>query len=142
MAPAFREASEFSFMEYFYAFVLPYFAARDPDVTYDEAGARLLFERSSLRAVTDALRADARVRVFTNENDFLLRPKDVDWLREVLGSRLTLAGEGGHLGNLYREYLQGVIGALMDDTGRTPPTDPGPLTPPEVTEEHEGDDAP
>lgn len=115
MAPAFREASEYSYMEYFYAFVLPYFAERDRDVTFDMDGARLLFKRSSLRSVGDALGANERVRVFTNENDFLLRPEEVEWLRERLGSRLTLSAEGGHLGNLYREYLQSVIGALMDD---------------------------
>lgn len=115
MAPAFREASEYSYMEYFYAFVLPYFAERDPDVTFDMDGAQLLFERSSLRSVADALEANDRVRVFTNENDFLLRPEDVEWLRERFGSRLTLSPEGGHLGNLYREYLQSVIGELMDD---------------------------
>ena len=114
MAPAFREAAEYSYMEYFFAFVLPYFAARDVDVTFDEEGARLLFERSSLRSVADALEANDRVRVFTNENDFLLRPEDVEWLRARLGSRLTLSPEGGHLGNLYREYMQSVIGELMD----------------------------
>lgn len=117
MAPAFREASEYSYMEYFYAFVLPYFAARDDTVTLDENGARHLFHRSSLRALGDALEANERVRLFTNENDFLLRDDDVVWLRERLGERLTLSAEGGHLGNLYREYLQEMIGETIENGG-------------------------
>ena len=122
MAPAFREASEYSYMEYFYAFVLPYFAKRDPRVTLDEDGARLLFERCNLLSVGEALRTDKRVRVFTNKNDFLLRPEDLSWLSEMLGPRLTLSEQGGHLGNLYRKYLQDVIGDLMGDSGTTVPT--------------------
>ncbi len=117
MAPAFREASEFSFMEYFYAFVLPYFAERESEVTLDEDGARALFAESDLRAIGDALHADGRVRVLTNENDFLLRPEDLPWLRKTFGSRLTLSEAGGHLGNLYHAYLQDVIAALLEETG-------------------------
>ncbi len=114
MAPAFREVSHYSFMEFFYAFLLPYFAARDDRITLDEGGGRRMFERTDLRAVADELRADERVRVLANENDFLLRPEDVAWLRETLGDRLTLFEEGGHLGNLHGEYLRGVIGAMLD----------------------------
>jgi ABC-type transporter lipoprotein component MlaA len=125
MAPAFREAARYSYMEYLYAFVLPYFADREDDITSDEAGARRLFERSDLHAAADALRDSARVRVFTNENDFLLRPEDVAWLRETLGDRLTLSEQGGHLGNLYSEYMQSVIGAKMDQGAGDDPAGDG-----------------
>jgi pimeloyl-ACP methyl ester carboxylesterase len=113
MAPAFREVSRYSYMEYFYAFVLPHYAEREAGVGLDDAGARLLFERSDLRRREDELRGDARVRVFTNANDFLLRPADADWLRATLGERLTLFPDGGHLGNLYREYLRHEIGTTI-----------------------------
>lgn len=115
MAPAFREASEYSYMEYFYAFVLPYYAERDSDITLDTAGAELIFERSDLHSVGAALEANDRVRILTNANDFLLRPQDVEWLQARMGSRLTLSEDGGHLGNLYREYIQTVVGELMDE---------------------------
>jgi len=121
MAPAFREASQYSFMEFFYAFVLPYFAEREVGVALSEDGARRLFERSDLHAVADALRADERVHVLANENDFLLRPEDVTWLRETLGDRATLFEEGGHLGNLYGEYLQSLIGAKLDQEAEANP---------------------
>ena len=116
MAPAFREASEYSYMEYFYAFVLPYFAEREPRVTFDESGARRLFERSDLHTVEDALARERRACASSpTTNDFLLRPEDVEWLRATLGERLTLFEEGGHLGNLYRDYLQEQIGEALTE---------------------------
>jgi ABC-type transporter lipoprotein component MlaA len=117
MAPAFREAAEFSYMEFFYAFVLPYVAARADDVEVSEEGARTLFERTDLHALEDGLRDAERVRVFANANDFLLREEDIAWLRETLGERLTLFAEGGHLGNLYRDYLKAQIGATLEEGG-------------------------
>lgn len=113
MAPAFREAAEFSYMEYFYAFVLPYVAARLPGIDATEEGARALLERTDLHGLEDALRENERLRVFANANDFLLRAEDVEWLRATLGERLTLFAEGGHLGNLYRDYMKAQIGATL-----------------------------
>jgi len=123
MAPAFREVSRYSYMEYFYAFVLPYFAEREDQVDADDDGARSLFERSDLHGLEDALASDERVRVFTNENDFLLRRDDVAWLQATLGERLTLFEEGGHLGNLYREYLQREIGSTIKEEAGDDPHD-------------------
>jgi len=114
MAPAFREASEYSYLEYVYAFVLPWYAERDASIDHDEDGARRLFDSGDLRAAGERLAADPRVRVMTNENDFLLRPEDLEWLRSTLGDRLRVSDEGGHLGNLYGEYLQEVIGRTID----------------------------
>ncbi len=113
MAPAFREASEYSYMEYVYAFLLPYYAARDPGVPFDEAGARRLFQACDLRAVAAGLKTNPRIRLFTNENDVLLRPEDLAWLRETLGDRVTLFPAGGHLGNLHREAIQDVIARTL-----------------------------
>lgn len=128
MAPAFREASEYSFMEYVYAFLLPYYAAREPAFALDEAGARRFIDRCDLRAVVEELKANPRIRLFANENDFLLRPEDITWLRETLGDRVTLFPAGGHLGNLHREAIQRVIAETSGETdGITPdPTRPAP----------------
>lgn len=108
-APAFREASEYSFLEYVYAFVLPSIAGRAPGITFDEAGGRRLLEDCGLRAVAAGLVANDRIRVFTNENDFLLRPEDHAWLRAHLGDRVHVFPAGGHLGNLHRQEIEDVI---------------------------------
>jgi phospholipid-binding lipoprotein MlaA len=117
-APAFREAAEYSFMEYVHAFLLPYFARREPDIAFTDEGARRLFLNSDLHAAEPGLLGNERVHVLTNENDFLLRPDDLDWLRETFGERLILFPDGGHLGNVYREYLQDVIGDTLEDAPR------------------------
>jgi hypothetical protein len=108
-APAFREASEYSYLEYVYAFLLPYYAGREPRIGFDEAGARTLFADCDLRSIGTELAANPKVRVFANENDFLLRPEDIAWLRERLGERAHFFPAGGHVGNLHREEIQDVI---------------------------------
>jgi ABC-type transporter lipoprotein component MlaA len=119
-APTFREASEYSFMEYFYAYVLPYFSRLDPELTLDEAGARELFARCDLHAVAEGLRANEKVRLFSNENDFLLRPEDVAWLTELLGDRARFFPAGGHLGNLHRKTIQEIIESTAERAAQDP----------------------
>ena len=118
-APAFREAAEFSFMEYVYGFLLPYYAQPERQtefgIEFSEEGARQLFEQSSLRALGPRLQSDERLRVFTNQNDFLLRAADLEWLKTTFGERLTLFEDGGHLGNLYRDYIQQQIAEVLSE---------------------------
>jgi ABC-type transporter lipoprotein component MlaA len=94
--PAYREIDAYGFMEFAWAFLLPYAGERDPTLS----GAGDLFARSSLLPLQARLAGDARLRVITNRDDFLLRPGDVDWLQRTLGERLLLFERGGHLGNL------------------------------------------
>jgi hypothetical protein len=119
-APAYREASEYSFMEYMYAFVLPYYVKHEPLVSFDDAGARRLFDACDLRSVATELAANERIRVFANENDFLLRPEDLEWLREHLGERARIFPAGGHLGNLHRKAIQGVIESIVEQAAKEP----------------------
>lgn len=114
-APAYREISEYSYMEYMYGFVLPYYARRGKEgITFDEAGARAMFDRCDLHALADELRANDKVRLFANENDFLLRPDDLAWLRDLLGDRAKFFPAGGHLGNLHRKEIQAVIESTIE----------------------------
>jgi len=112
-APAYREASEYSFMEYVYAFLLPYYAQHDPRITFDDAGARAMLDACDLRSIEKELEHNERVVVVSNENDFLLRPEDVTWLREHLGDRAHLFPAGGHLGNLHRKAIQEAIEGIV-----------------------------
>ena len=114
-APAFREASEYGFMEYMYAFVLRSLAEQaETGFTYDEESAQRMFASCDLRAVEAELAANEHVRVFANENDFLLRAEDRDWLRAVLGSRVRFFPAGGHLGNLHKKTIQEVIHGIVE----------------------------
>ena len=111
-APASREILEFSYMEYLYAFALPYYEQRNPEIT----GAEALFARADLRSIAPALRSNGKVRVFSNENDFLMTPEDIEWLTGLLGAEnVTFYPRGGHMGNLHEPEVQrDVIGALED----------------------------
>jgi ABC-type transporter lipoprotein component MlaA len=111
-----QEISTFSFMEYLYAFALPYFAERRVDITYSELGAQKLLELCSLPAIADALRDNERVGFVTNLNDFLLRRGDVDYLERLFGDRLLLFDRGGHIGNLYKDDIREAITGYMTRT--------------------------
>jgi hypothetical protein len=123
-APAFREAAEYSYLEYMYAFVLPYYAEGDTSITFDEAGAVRMFADCDLRSIAAELAANERVRLFTNENDFVLRPVDLEWLREHLGERAHIFPAGGHLGNLHRKAIQEVIEGIVEAVAEEAPPTP------------------
>ncbi len=106
----YQEVLQFSFMEYIYAFVLPSLVQQRDDIEFTEAGADRLFEMGDLRSVAEKLRGNDRVLFFSNQNDSLLGPGDVEWIRDMWGpEQAILFKRGGHLGNLHREDVQRVI---------------------------------
>lgn len=108
--PAYHEIFHYSYMEYFYAFILPYFTENGNDVG-DEAD---LIRLCDLRHVDAQLRKAKNVHVFSTLNDFLLDDQDVLWMRDVFGDeQLTLFDDGGHLGNIYEEEVQDQIMASI-----------------------------
>ena len=117
-ALTYREAHEFSFIEYIYAFVLPVLSQRRHDISYDEAGIRKLWELSDLRSIEAALRDNSKVRFFSNRNDFLLRPEDIRWVKETLGDRSFFFERGGHIGNLWREDVQQAITDRVEELSK------------------------
>jgi ABC-type transporter lipoprotein component MlaA len=92
--PAYAEMADYSFMEYFYAFLLPYYTQRDPSLTD-----RAMFEACSLRSIEAPLRANTRIHVFTNREDWLQSDEDRAWQESVFGDRITIWPSGGHMGN-------------------------------------------
>ncbi len=115
---AYREIAEFSFKEYFYAFVLPCLDELRDDVTNDEGGAERIFQLCDLRSLADPLRSDPRVHVITNDNDFLLDADDRLWLEETVGDRCHALLQGGHLGNLHEPDVQARIMTTITDALR------------------------
>jgi hypothetical protein len=94
-----------SFLDYFNEYFVPYFQSRQPGITREQ-----LLEALSLRSIESYLASSAKVRVITNEDDFILDPGEVDYLHRVFGPRLKVYPRGGHLGNLdYRENMAFLI---------------------------------
>jgi hypothetical protein len=101
-----------SFLDYFNEYFFPYFQRRSPSLTKEE-----LLEALSLRSIESYLASSAKIGVITNEDDFILAPGELDYLRRVFGPRLKVYPCGGHLGNLeYRDNMAFLIDRLRSST--------------------------
>ncbi|AZZ36307.1 hypothetical protein CIK05_05725 [Bdellovibrio sp. qaytius] len=86
------EALSYNFMAYLQKFVIP---SLPPELQHSN----IIYD-SSLYSQMEDLKNDARVSVFTNADDFLLKPTDLTLLRENFGDRLVIYPYGGHMGNI------------------------------------------
>jgi hypothetical protein len=84
-----------SFEDYLSQLFYPYFKARDPSLTLEE-----LIEEASLERIEDYLVGSPKIGLMTNEDDVILAPGEIDYLREVFGERAQIFPTGGHCGNL------------------------------------------
>ena len=101
--PLYNEILDYSFSDYFARFAVPYYQQKG--ISADK-----LKRDVDLTSQESKLRAQSKIRIITNENDFLLRSKDVSWLRSTFpASRLTIFPEGGHLGNIGEPKVQQAI---------------------------------
>jgi len=97
-----------SFLDYFNEYFVPYFQSRQPGLTREK-----LLETVSLERIESYLASSAKTEVITNEDDFILAPGELDYLRRVFGPRLKVYPCGGHLGNLeYRDNMAFLIDTL------------------------------
>lgn len=86
------EALTINFTKYMYDIVVPSLPETKTvrDFAYE----------SSMYSQMESLRTDPRVFLFTNVDDFVLRPSDIQLLRDNFGPRLFLFPYGGHMGNI------------------------------------------
>jgi len=109
--PPYAEIGDYSFAMYFYGFVLPYHRDR----LHTDTTAEQMVAANDLRAIEPGLRANPKLHVFANENDFLTSDDDLAWLGATVGSeRVEVFPNGGHLGNLHRREVQAEIMAAVD----------------------------
>jgi hypothetical protein len=91
----FKVTNRISFIEYFDEFLFPYFKSRNPGLTKEA-----LIEGTSLRSIESYLRNSPKIVLMDNEDDLILAPEDLAFLKEVFGARAKIYPCGGHLGNL------------------------------------------
>ncbi|MFN3455189.1 MAG: alpha/beta hydrolase fold domain-containing protein [Pseudobdellovibrio sp.] len=86
-----EQSYKVSFADYINKVVIPSLpkSERAKDVYYE----------SSIYSQMTKLKKDSRVFVFTNTDDFIIKPSDVELLKTSFKDRLTLFPFGGHLGN-------------------------------------------
>jgi ABC-type transporter lipoprotein component MlaA/pimeloyl-ACP methyl ester carboxylesterase len=103
---AYDEIAQYSFLRYFESFVVPSIQTRKRGGVDREQVRRA----GDLKSFQDGLGSNPKIRVFTNENDFLLSAEDRTWLKETFADgRSDISPKGGHLGNLYQPETQARI---------------------------------
>ncbi len=95
-----------SFEDYLDELFLPYFREKDPGLTRDD-----LVREASLRSIEDYLTREQKIGLLTNEDDVILAPGEIDYLKRVFGDRAQIFPTGGHLGNLEQRQ---VISTMID----------------------------
>jgi pimeloyl-ACP methyl ester carboxylesterase len=101
-----RVVTRLSFTDYFNGLFLPYFQGKNPSLTE-----RDLVEMTSLQYIEDYLRTSPKFGLITNEDDLILLPGEVDYLRQLFGSRATIFPSGGHCGNMaYPDNVTAMVG--------------------------------
>ena len=101
-----RVVSRLSFTDYFNDLFLPHFQAQNPSLTEAD-----LVQLTSLKYIEDYLRTSPKFGLITNEDDLILLPGEVDYLRQLFGSRATIFPRGGHCGNMaYPDNVTAMVG--------------------------------
>lgn len=105
LAEYFQVATHLSFIQYFNEFLYPYFKDKHPGISKEN-----FLRGQGLQNLESYLKGNSRFGVVTNENDFILGPGELDYLRMLFGPATKIYPWGGHLGNLeYRENLDYVV---------------------------------
>jgi hypothetical protein len=95
-----------SFSNYFDEYFYPYFQKKQPGLTREA-----LIESESIKSIEGYLESSPKFGVMTNDNDFILAPGELGYLRQLFGERVRVYPRGGHLGNLeYRDNMEDLVG--------------------------------
>jgi hypothetical protein len=95
-----------SFMNYFDEYFYPYMQKKRPGITREA-----LIDSQSLKSIEGYLKSSPKFGAITNDDDFILSPGEIDYLRRLFGDRTKVYPRGGHLGNLeYRDNMADFIG--------------------------------
>lgn len=96
-----KVAQGVSFSDYYHDLYLPFYLSRHSGLT--EQG---VIKAESLGSIEGYLKGADKIRVVTNQDELILAPGELDYLRRIFGSRLKVYPYGGHCGNI--EYQENV----------------------------------
>ena len=97
----FLVSTHLSYFDYFNEYFYPHFLKERPGLTKEA-----LAKSETLWSIDGYLRSSAKFGVMANENDFLMTPAELAYLKQLFGERAKVYPRGGHLGNLeYKENL-------------------------------------
>jgi hypothetical protein len=90
-----KTVTRYSFVDYFKGLYLPFFQAQNPALTEAD-----LVTQTTLQYIEDYLRTSPKLGLIHNEDDIILLPGEIDYLRSVFGNRAQIFPRGGHCGNM------------------------------------------
>ncbi len=94
-----------SFVDYFNEYFYPYFQTRHPDLSKQD-----LIASTSLKSIEDYLINSKKIGLVTNQDDFILAPDEIDYLKRIFKSRAKIYPNGGHCGNMdYKDNVAYMI---------------------------------
>ena len=99
-------AYQVSFIDYFNDLYIPFYQSKQPGLTVQD-----LIKASGLGSIEDYLKHTDKIGVVTNQDEIILAPGELDFLRRVFGQRLRVYPYGGHLGNM--NYTENVTYMLQ-----------------------------
>ena len=101
----FKVITRVSFIDYFNEMLYPYFKSRNPGLTKEA-----LIASTSLRSIESYLRNSPKIFLMDNEDDLILTPEELAFLKDVFGPRAKIYPYGGHLGNMtYKDNIADMI---------------------------------
>lgn len=100
LTPYFDAGVRRGFISYFEELLYPYYHARNPDLTKQQ-----IIIEASLEYIQPFLTQSDNVGLVTNEDDVILAPGDIDFLRRTFAGRATIFPNGGHCGNMQDPHV-------------------------------------
>ena len=101
MDPYFNASLQWSFLRYFDELLLPFWREK---LGLDQ---EQLIARAGLPHIENFLETSSYVEMVTNNDDLILGPGDLDFLKSTFGQRARIYPWGGHCGNLeFKENIE------------------------------------
>ncbi len=95
-------ATRVGFTDFYHEFFYPFYANNGDEQTRDS-----FIQSMGLSSITDFLRTTDNIHVIHNADDIILADGELDYVRDVFGSRAMIYPRGGHLGNMaYKENVR------------------------------------
>ncbi|MFV0436247.1 MAG: alpha/beta hydrolase [Desulfopila sp.] len=111
LEPYNKVLAKLTFLDYFDGIFVPHFQVARPGMSRDE-----MLEKMSLHPIENYLRTSPKFGLITNEDDIILLPGEIDYLRDLFGSRATIYPHGGHCGNMaYRDNVAAMVGFFQNN---------------------------
>jgi len=107
-------ADQLTFTDYFEHAMLPWTQKIEPTINREQ-----MIERLSLTAIEDYLRSAAHIVVTHNADDIILADGEIEFIKEVFGSRAQIFERGGHCGNMenvhFVDYIKQQFAGVTHD---------------------------